>query len=211
MKVPKRKRSVIAFTDALCRLVCDTPLKKITVTRICDEAGYTSMAFYSSFENKYDFLHSVIDYEAQVFAACVYNKLEQIVSGSEEKRRAEWHSLYLLDYFKYVADNKLLYHCILNDLIVPDGIVLFSKRIAHYMRQFLSIRPTDERPELFDFTEVIFEITEAQMLMVIRYWLGKMPDLEPQTVAELYCDQFLFRRMLSLERDPETGGFRAGM
>ena len=38
MNVPRRKRSVIAFTDALCRLACDTPIKKITVTGICDGA-----------------------------------------------------------------------------------------------------------------------------------------------------------------------------
>ena len=211
MNLPKRKRSVIAFTDALCRLVCDVPMKKITVTSICVEAGYTSMAFYSSFENKYDFVNSIVDYEAQVFAGCVYNRLEQTGRPDRSgKNRTDLHRLYVTDYFEHVAGNRTLYHCILNDLIVPDGIELLSGRIAHHMRAFLTLQ-ADGHPETPGFTAFILEITEAQMLMVVRYWLNKMPDMEPRAAAEFYCEQFLFRKMVPIERDPESGGFHASL
>ncbi len=211
MNVPKRKRSVIAFTDALCRLACDTPIRKITVTGICDEAGYTSMAFYSSFENKYDFVNSIIDHEAQIFACCVYNRLEQAdqLYGTG-KTQNDLHRLYMTDFFQHVDENRMLYHCILNDLIARNGIEMLSGRIAHYMRLYLTLR-ADGRPEIPNFTAFVLETTQAQMLMVARYWVGRMPDMDPQSAAELYCDQFLFRRMVPIERDPESGGFQASL
>ena len=211
MNVPKRKRSVIAFTDALCKLVSDTPLRKITVTGICSEAGYTSMAFYSSYENKYDFVNSIVDFEAQVFACFVYKRLEEADRlGRIGGGQAELHRLYMTDCFEYVAKNRTLYQCILNNLLLPDGIGLFSKRIAHYVRPYLSLQ-ADSYPELPNFTTFVLEITGAQVLMVIRHWLNKMPDVEPGTMAQLYCDQFLFRNVVPLERDPESGGFYADL
>lgn len=206
MEIPKRKRSVIAFTDALCRLVSDTPIKKITVTAICEEAGYTSMAFYSNFENKNDFVTSVVDYEAQVFAACVYERLEQ--KDGIGRSTKNLHSLYLTDYFEHVAANRTLYLSILSNLIVPDGISLLSRRIAHYMSPYLTLL-ADGGPEMPNFSTFVIEITEAQMLMVIRYWLWKMPDMEPRAAAALYCDRFLFRRTAPIEQDAESGGYFA--
>ena len=207
MNVPKRKRSVIAFTDALCRLLCDTPLKKLSVTSICSEAGYTPMAFYSSFQNKNDFAYSVVDYEAQVFASCVYDQLEQFSTG---ENKIMLHRQYITDYFEHVSENRKLFHCILNNQLMPDGIALLSKRIAHYMCTYMTLR-SEAYPEMENFTAFVLEITAAQMLMVVRYWLGKASAMEPQTAAELYCDQFLFRSTVSFEQDPESGTFYASL
>lgn len=211
MTIPKRKRSVIAFTDALCRLVCDTPLKKISVTGICSEAGYTSMAFYSSFENKYDLVNSIVDFEAQVFASYVYNRIEQTDRpASSEHSFANLHRLYLTDFFEHVNGNRTLYHCILNDLIVPNGIALLSARIANHIHSYLSLE-SEDHPGIPNFTDFILEITEAQLLMVVRYWLNKMPETKPASAVDLYCDHFLSPNMLSLEKDPESGIFQAAL
>ena len=211
MNIPKRKRSVIAFTDALCRLACDTPVKKISVTGICGEAGYTSMAFYSSFENKYDLISSIIDYEARVFVSCAYSRLEQTERGCPETGSlTDFRRLYLTDYFEHIDENRTLYHCILNDLIVQNGIALLSGRIANYMHSCLKLR-AEKHPAIPDFTDFYLEITEAHMLMFVRHWLNKIPETEPVSAAELYCDQFMLPRIVSFERDPESGVFQASL
>ena len=124
MNVPKRKRSVIAFTDALCRLVSDTPIKKITVTGICDEAGYTSLAFYSSFENKYDFVNSIIDHEAQIFACCVYNRLEQADRPyAEGEAREDLHCQYMKEYYELKGKDVYLVGAYENKKIVAAALI----------------------------------------------------------------------------------------
>lgn len=60
MSKNRKRHSQKAIKEAFCSLLCEKPIDKIFVKEICEQADYSTMAFYASYEDKYDLARKIV-------------------------------------------------------------------------------------------------------------------------------------------------------
>ena len=120
-----RTRSRVAFTKAIMELLKTKTFNEIRISELIALSGYSRTAFYSNYEDKYDWAKQTIDQEMNVYlaysqdykrASSCYNSDEIIVSLIEK-------------YMQHIADNLELYDALLTDKIPTPPVTVTCEKI----------------------------------------------------------------------------------
>lgn len=133
----KNYRSVMSIEHALISLVQVQPYNTITVQNIIDKSGYSRRTFYTHFLDKDDLLHQIIQNEANVFIEKIIRN--DTVSAPTLTAYDTVHTPIrqgILDYFRYIYNNQLLYQEIASDQLPGISIssladLIYKEVVAH--------------------------------------------------------------------------------
>lgn len=77
------RRTEAAIREAFLGLLAETPLEKVSVRRLCDEAGISRNAFYLHYENTTALYHALMgDFAGEVRAECMASFDRLAATGS---------------------------------------------------------------------------------------------------------------------------------
>ena len=77
------QRTEAAIREAFLQLLAETPLEKVSVCRLCDEAGISRNAFYLHYENTTALYHALMgDFAGEVRAECMASFDRLAATGS---------------------------------------------------------------------------------------------------------------------------------
>lgn len=154
---------------SLLKLLSDTPLKNITVSELCKEAGITRGTFYNHFYDVYDIYESI------------ENEFFEIVAAKLDGKKT-----YALDYdffleiMTLLAENRDVTALIVSN---PHENLLL-KKIISYVRDKYITEFTEKFPELdHNIIETLYAYTSNGSISAIVEWFQKGKPIPLENMA----------------------------
>lgn len=181
-----RRRSDAAFENALCTLLLDRPIEKITVKEICELADYTVTAFYKNYEDKYDLAKSIIEKEAKRLFESNYSAMSDpdYMEVEADKRKMSNNDNVINtveNHFNHILENSNVYKCIVSDKLTPNTIIHFTRAFCKYSQGHFV--PEDKQEKEYEFYIGIYI---SSFLFTVSYWIDNKFSKSPLEMAKLY-------------------------
>lgn len=159
------------IAEALIKLMEEKDYKKISLTEICETAGFSRMAYYRNFKSKDDILITYMKMLADQFRRDVVQKMPQASSRSLEL--LQYAFVYFQNYRRYVQ-------CLLNANLAS----VLQYGLNYYMDTYVAGEDADmkKRYSLYLYSGGIFNI--------FTVWIANGMQETPEEMA-----QILFERM----------------
>lgn len=179
----KNYRSVVSIQRALINLVQVQPYNTITVQNIIDQSGYSRRTFYTHFLDKEDLLDQIIQNEADVFIEKIIQN--DMVSAPTLTSYDAIHTPIrqgILDYFRYIYNNQLLYQEIASDLLPGISIssladLIYKEVVSHCHLVF------DEKNRELNSDLFCHHCVHTYMAF-IQYWIQNKFVWSPEYLAK---------------------------
>ncbi|MGN1345096.1 MAG: TetR/AcrR family transcriptional regulator [Traorella sp.] len=167
MKKTKFKRSQIAFKNALCTILESKSLDKIFVKEILDLSGYSNMAFYDNYSDKYDLAKKIIEDEATFHAQTLYQivSLESHLESIDQLKLFEKTSN---SFFKHVQKNKKIYYCIFNNKLMDNSITYFSHYTSIVLKNYFDFYQQEDNI-ITTYYDFFIEQSISMILFAAKY------------------------------------------
>lgn len=184
MGTNRKRHSQKAIKEAFCTLLLEKTIDKIFVTEICELADYSTMAFYASYEDKYDLAKKIIDDEVSLHIENISLIAKQQL-GNDHLTLQSTLTITSRSFFDHVKKNKLIYECIFSSRLVQDGIAYFSQKNLELLPDAFTFQKYDD-PLLDEYYSFFIEQTTVMLLNAARYWLNSDFNLSSEILAKLY-------------------------
>ncbi len=197
----RQGRAEKALQQTLCEILLTKPLDDVHVTKLCEQAGLSTMSFYAHYENKYDLAQQVVMDAAAEHAELLFSLASsqlQGVKGYDSRRFIRDSAIIFLE---KVLRKPTLYNCIFQNRLIPNAIPAF----AHHAAEILHARFEFTRHSMTSqayYEDFIMEQSIIMLLNTTRYWSDRNFDLPPTELADVYCD-FYFNRTIELHFSDE--------
>lgn len=187
--VKTRNRSRTSFKTALCNIVnSGLPFDSVTVKQICEEAGYSSMAFYGNFENKYDLAQSIVDDEVELYLDILKKYSHPQYASFSIRQR---HLKCAEEYFQHIFNNKSMYTAILNSDMYPGALEYLCTVLAKKV-VFLKLNYDEDKEPAYQ--EYVWSITFSILYYTVKYWIRSNWEFSPQKMAK-FCNDSLYDKV----------------
>ena len=154
---------------ALCRLGKEKPLSKLSVTAICQTAGYNRTTFYHYYQDVEDMVDQLA---AQEFGRIRANLAENI-------RHHQPSAAFVTTFARLHAEDAAYY----DFLFSPSGFPAFSRiarqELAGLLGQKLGLPSNDPR------TAYRLDYLITASLTVVGHWIANQRDLPSTVIADL--------------------------
>ena len=173
----------MSIEHALISLIQTQPYNTITVQNIIDQSGYSRKTFYTHFLDKDDLLHHIIQREASVFIEKII--LNDAVSAPT---LTAYDTVYtpirqgILDYFRYIYDNQLLYQEIASDQFPGISISSLADLIYKEVTAHCHIVFDDKNRELN--CDLFCHHCVHTYMSFIQYWIQNKFAWSPEYLAK---------------------------
>ena len=140
------------------------------------KSGYSRTAFYSNFNDKYDFIDAIMENEV----ACHVHAIHDTIV---EKRNALLEDdMYLpaLQLFQHAYEQQKLYHAMFSGKIEGWSTDAFSQKCACYFAKNIHIFPVSDELNV----EMYRYVSTIQYLTYIMYWDKMNYSYTPQYMAK---------------------------
>lgn len=162
----KDSRSVVAFKHALCALLAEKPLEKITVEDLCRISTYSRSAFYKSFYDKYELAKRTVDDEIAALIELFANSFPSI-SGDYRFSVSGSSPAFAEGLFERINSNRDYYSCIFHDRLMEDTVPYMLDRIVEGLGSFME----------FDFSDYpVFEAYEDLLIRTYLSWFFEVAE-----------------------------------
>lgn len=169
------------FEEAFWRLYTTMPLEKITVSRLCELAGYNRATFYLHFSDIYELLGSIEDRLLEGMTSCV----EQCMRRLKEDSSKPSLLAALKDVVLYYERNKRYILVLLG----PQGDPSFTLRLKDalkplWRRYVLKEDCTRSEQEI----DLALEFVLSGSLFMVSRWLQDPGDISAVEMGKLFYD-----------------------
>lgn len=183
----KKRRSRGALEAAFCELALKKPLEKIHVKDICELAGYSNMAFYSNFDDKYDLAEKVIEDAADAHVGLSVN----YVAGLPKHESLDVHQV-LFNFAKlfltHVQAHRTVYEIILRRRIVDDPVSFYAERYSQGINAQVQAELNGSEEDFYSpFRQ---KVGIMLLLNATKYWMDHDSELSADDFANAYCDLY---------------------
>lgn len=186
MSTNRKRHSQRAIKAAFCELLKEHPIDKVYVKSICAKADYSTMAFYASYQDKYDLARKIIEDEVHHHvtdntATCRQivakhfdqDDINQVLTNSSQR------------FFERVQDQQAIYECIFNNRLVDDGIGYFAKLNTKALQDEIQFINHGDANAL-RYQQFFIEQTSVMLLNAAKYWLNDEFAISAAELAKLY-------------------------
>ena len=178
----KQKRSEKAFTDALCELLLEKDLNHVYVRELCEKAGFSNMAFYSNYEDKYALAASVLQHEIDLKISDSYRIARKLADSGTYTHERMMYEISLTT-FERVYRNECIYRCIFENRLTDSGIQYFASAVSkNYRKIFI----TDHADDMARYDSYLFELTTMNLLSTAYVWMKNDFDISARSLAKIY-------------------------
>ena len=183
MSKNRKRHSQKAIKEAFCSLLCEKPIDKIFVKEICEQADYSTMAFYASYEDKYDLARKIVVDEALLYVAGSVETADP--SGYFGKELTPTLVKTAASFFNHVKADRQIYECIFSNRLLDNGITYFAHACVEPLRTSFKFEENKDQ-SLNEYTNFFIEQTITTLLNAAKYWLESDFNLSAEALAELY-------------------------
>ncbi|MGM9891971.1 TetR/AcrR family transcriptional regulator [Limosilactobacillus sp.] len=174
-----------AIKRECCKLLSNNSLDKIYVRTICQKAGYSTMAFYAHYTDKYDLGRQIIQDEARQIAIANVTLSREIMSNPDQQPDKVYFQKIAKQLIDRAQSNQLLYSCIFNNKLASNGIADFSEYYDQTLHQQHILANGTANDTFNDF----FTCQTIIMLMnAVKYWQDKGCPIPAAKLASLYSN-----------------------
>lgn len=180
----RKRHSQKAFKDALCLLLEKKPLDKIFVKEILEAADYSSMAFYSSYEDKYDLAQKIIEEEAKLHIDTLFDIISlEITNHSFDQSKVFERSSN--SFFTHVKENNKIYKCIFNNLLMPDAMEYFAQYSSIIIKDHFDFK-NQNNDALKSYYNFFIKQSISMLLYAAKYWMSNNYNIPADDFSKLY-------------------------
>lgn len=175
--IPKKQRSIEAFSHAFFSLLEEIPYDKISVSNIITKSEYSRTAFYSYFLDKEDFVEKLLSLEVSHHVHAIYDYIAS--------HDVLFHSdMYLpaLELYKHVYTQRDFYRALIRNKVPTWSLPLFCDECNYYFKNNIHMAIQSITPDLnLDF----YQYTKTfQYISFILYWDKSDYAYSPEYMAK---------------------------
>lgn len=210
MVVNRKRHSQRAIKRAFCELLLKQPIQKVFVKNICKRADYSTMAFYASYQDKYDLAHQIIQDEVDEHLA--YNTAVVETLGGQEPDQQQIEGLFqrtAQHFFERVKDRPLIYQCIFENRLVDDGIQAYAELNTKGLQKKVDF-VSQANDQTGSYQQFFMEQTTIMLLNAAKYWMKKGFNLSAKDLAALYT-HYRFSGSSDLQLNTATSRIRIAL
>ena len=175
----KTKQTKADLRQGFWRLYEKMPIEKITVARVCEEAGYNRATFYTHFRDIYDLLSSIESDMLSKMLMCVERCLKSLSGGKVAKTRA------MGEVVLFYETNRTVIGPLLGEQKDPAFIECLKSELKPLWRTYVIGEDTGRSDAEID---LILESALSGSLTMIGQWIRKPASITPTQLARLIYD-----------------------
>ncbi len=193
----KLSKAQIALKESFIRLMKSAEYDNISVSDIVNASGYSRRAFYTYYQDKYDFVKQLMDYEMQTYVDIICSPI--LASG----RISLDSSIYppALDFFNHVYENQMLYHIIINDQIPEYNCETFCQNANAYFLSTLSLEMDSSIWGELNYNFYTYIGTYTFMLYV-KFWENNKYSFPPEYMARQVTLMIQLKKIDAVKANP---------
>lgn len=163
------------FITAFWKLYETRPIEKISISQLCQSAGYNRATFYNHFKNIYDLLDKAVrdifsPVRNDIFSVKdISALLQENLIGSMLFRYFQQQDRYIELLFKRQD------HYVLSEMIKKEFLLQISKN-------------TGDKAESYERVEILLEYQISAVVGVINYWYQKGKNISEQDILRRIYD-----------------------
>jgi AcrR family transcriptional regulator len=175
-KIRQIERTKRLLNQAFMQLIEEKPYRKITVTDICDQAGFARKTFYAHYETKEDIITECLDNLLDVSFYKPFKDLEEFPPITEADRGilkliVMWQEN--AHFFRFLAENGL------NDLLLNKYKEKLDKIQLDVINPAMSINPQNTPMDYF-----YIYMANAQ-IAILQHWVEKDLRISPEDIGRI--------------------------
>lgn len=175
-------RTEKAFVDALVTLLKKNSIEAISVSDICNIAGYSRNTFYRHYETKDLFIKAILDHGIDMFM----NSLNHEYDGSETQQ--DFSIRLNTQLFSYVYDNREFYSLLLENRLYADSYDYFINGLFERLREKITRKQLDtnlivENNLLTPDMDMIYYLRASEYINILTYWKKHDFSFSPYYIA----------------------------
>lgn len=173
-----KKEKIQALENALCMLLRERELKKITVKEICMNAGISRSAFYTYFDNIYSLIREmedrILDDVMEIMKKWEGFDFQSVKNGKADAMFSE--------ICKYCYRNRHIYRAIFGYYGNDDFVYRYERII------FEDFMERIDREDNIRFPELVASACSGAAIWLCRTWFSDIDLARPEEVAMLHTD-----------------------
>jgi AcrR family transcriptional regulator len=178
----KTERTKAELQEAFWRLYAKKPIEKITISQVCEAAGYNRGTFYLHYQDIYDILESIEEKVLSGMTKCVEKCMRHLQKEDSKLNRLAAMS----DVILYYERNKTYIVVLLGEQGDPSFIVRLKDNLKPLWRTYVI---DDDAVELSEHEiDLLLEYTLSGSLFMISRWLQEPGDVSTAQIGHLVYD-----------------------
>lgn len=180
-KPEQTARTKAALEDAFWDLYAHEALEKITVSAVCERAGYSRGTFYAHFQDVYQLLEGIEQRFLDGMLECVERCMRRLAGDGGKMARVAA----LADVVAYYEKNKRHIVVLLSEQGDPAFLLRLKQGLKPLWREYVIDDAGDHTEQEID---LILEYTLTGTLFMISRWLSHPGDISKAQMGHLIYD-----------------------